>query len=748
MKARNAVIGALLVGLLSICPAAQDDRQKQIARIEGQIRDLEQQRQYLERENYETARTITSLEQQIKDKQSKLDNAVTLNQQLSKCDRRINDAKIRRGQAWKDLARQLQDDTETAYIISAGINYPLLHLHHRVRKRWSQMWNVRVTTVSAIDDEIDAVNEELTGPVRVWPDREPVTLSGLEDFRRVVRTELLRAQMVQADIQELRRRVQDMQHRLKPIDVQREDARRSIDRLKRNVELLSGESGESPPDTSTTEEQVSAEDVQRDRDRSTTESRTEPPPTESAPKQPRVTGRVADVTASRVLGTPPQRRCVWRFYIELEEANDAPVELVFKQAIRKPKAQDPDASSWHGSPPMRHALRLGEKVILNHRYVIVTGMEILTYLRVDPKKKIANKYTMKAERKRKFGPFYLTVWETDDFAGEFRAVFESVWPTAFAGEITKVTFKPKPPPWDRIRGTMRVVHPTDSEMASGSLGGQSYQPYIKVEVDVPDLAPGMYRMRAEVDKAGTRYLWGRLKKGSKKLEFEGGVPMLPGRQKVTLSMPDLPQVTFAKLNLNVVPPSNAASRASIRSLQTQIQQLQSKQAANSSEQARKYHQRRLANSFSQLAFKHIERGEFSTAKSYIDQAMGHLQAAGAADELTTGGYGSDVTRGTLLGHMATVAYFTSSTGEVRKNLTALAEYYEASAANCIAKGDNRTASQLRGEAAKCYWKMADQLLMLGVCDPAEAAAVWRRGESYSKKAGARGDRRKPSWWPE
>ena len=469
---------------------------------------------------------------------------------------------------------------------------------------------------------------------------------------------------------------------------------------------------------------------------------------EQPARPPRVIGRVLDVTPSQVLGTPPQRRCVWRFYIELEEMNDAPVELLFKQALRQPQTQDPDASRRHGPPPLRNTVKPNETVHLGGWSDISTGMWLLNPLSVRPGGGIDTEYK-KAERKRKFGPFYLTVWEKGDFAGEFRAVFESVQPAAFAGEITEVVFAPKPPAWARIQGTVpvKVVHPTAREIASGSLGGRSFEPYIQVEVDAPDLGPGMYRLRVEVDKAGTRYLWCRLERGSRKLEFEGSVPMLPGRQNITLSMPDLPQIVPEQLNLNVVPPSRAASRESIRSSQKQIQRLQSEQAADTPERARRYRQR-LANSYSNLAFKHIERGEFSTAGGYINQAMGHLQAAGAANELTTGGYGGDVNRGTLLGHMATVAYFTSATGEVRKNLTALADYYEASAAQCSAQGDERTARTLHGKAAECYWKMADQLLMLGVSDPSEAVSVWRRGQSYWEKTGARGERRKPGWWPE
>jgi len=744
MKERIVFIGVLLIGLLSICPAAQEDRQERIDRIEEQIRDLEQQRQYMETENYETARTITSLEQQIKDKQSLLDHVVTLNQRLSKYDRRINDARIRHGQAWEDFKQKVQDDPETATLVTGpGVAYPLLQLHYRARRFWNEWWNVRMTTVSAIDDEIEAVNAELTGPVRIRPDRPQVTLSGLEDFRRVVRAELLRAQTIRPDILEMRRRLQDMQHRLTLIDGQREDARRLIDRLKRDVELLSAESGEQPPDESATEEQTSAEDVRRDTDRSMTGSRTEPPPA-SIPKQPRVINRILDVTPSQILGTYPQRRCVWRFYIELEEANDVPVELLFKRAVLAPKTQDPDAAHRHDPPPMRYSIKPGDTVHLGGWRLTSTGMWLLAPLSVSPG--VGHE---KAARKRTFGPFYLTVWETGDFAGEFRAVFESVRPSAFAGEVTQVVFKPQPPAWARIRGTipMRVVHPTAREIASGSLGGQNFQPYIEVDVDVPDLPPGMYSMRVEVDTVGPRYLWSRLKRGSKKLKFKGNVPMLPGRRKITLSMPDLPQVVSEKLDLNVALASNASSRESIRSSQKQIRRLQSEPVTRNAERARRYRQR-LANSYSQLAFKHMSRGEYSTAKSYIDQSMNHLRAAGAADELTTGGYGGDVTRGTLLRHMATVAYFTSSTGEVRKNLKALADYYEASAVHCKAQGDERTAQQLHGEAAKCYWKMAEQLLMLGNGGPGEAANTWRLGQPYWKKTAARGEPRKPDWWPE
>jgi len=411
----------------------------------------------------------------------------------------------------------------------------------------------------------------------------------------------------------------------------------------------------------------------------------------------------------------------------LEEIKDSPVELLFKRAIRKPKAQDPEASHRHGPPPMRNTVRPGETVRLPGRYLSSTNSWL---------------------RKQRFGPFYLTVWEKDGFAGEFRAVFESVRPAVFAGKTTEVVFAPKPPPWDR-RGTMRVVHPTDREIASGSLGGRSYEPHIEVEVDVPDLGPGMYRLRAEVDKAGTRYLWCRLKEGSRNLEFEGDVPMLPGRQKITLSMPDLPQVTSAELDLNIVLPSNTPSRESIHNKQRDIQKRrQSEPAADSSELTRSYHHASLSITCSDVATDFLNRGEFSMAKDYLDQAMGHLERVNPRY------ISSAVDGGSLLTRMAIVAYFTNSAGEVRKNLTALADYYEASAAKSITVGTEahvRKASSLRLDAAECYWKMADQLLMLGVCDPAEAAAVWRRGQSYWKKTSysARGeDHKKPGWWPE
>jgi len=193
-------------------------------------------------------------------------------------------------------------------------------------------------------------------------------------------------------------------------------------------------------------------------------------------------------------------------------------------------------------------------------------------------------------------------------------------------------------------------------------------------------------------------------------------------------------------------PSNAPSRESIHNKQRDIQKRrQSEPAADSSELTRSYHQSHLSITCSNLATDFLLRGEFSMAKNYLDQAMGHLERVNPRYR------SSAVDRGSLLRKMAIAAYFTNSAGEVRKNLTALADYYEASATKSITKGRELDASRRRLDAAECYWKMADQLLMLGVCDPAEAAAVWRRGQSYWKKTSysARGeDRKKPGWWPE
>ena len=282
--------------------------------------------------------------------------------------------------------------------------------------------------------------------MRIRPDRPQVTLSGLEDFRRVVRTELLRAQMVQADIQDLRRRVQDMQHRLTLIDGQKDDARRSIDRLKRDVELLS-ESGE----RSTREEQASAEDdVQRDTDSTTTQSRTETPPPGSTPKPPRVTCQVVDVTNPRETKPGAYR---WTFHLLFTETNDVPcnVELVRRTRWPRPLQAERDDAKWR------------------HIDFFLTGFG-------------------SGPHTRKIGPESLTLPAELKFKGSYEAVFRVIY-----DERRKELPQPIVVKWyPRKLPTLPDTQPTRTVVLSGGLSPRHLKSYNKVDTD-PDPEAVNYR---------------------------------------------------------------------------------------------------------------------------------------------------------------------------------------------------------------------------------------------------------------
>jgi hypothetical protein len=627
----------------------------------------------------------------------------------------------------------------------------LLQLHHSARTWWGKWWNARLTTASAINKEIFAIKRKLTGPREIRPGEPPVMLDGLEDFRRLVNAEVLRARLVGAQIDEMEQRYDSLEHRLGVIDRLKDDLQRQIDRRQRDAELLRDElvdSQQGADETGT----LHTEPAQWDTSQATSGRGTEPDPPPAKP--PRVIRQVVDAKPSGVLGTSNQRRCVWRFYIELEETNGTPVELLFKEATYKPRTQDPHGPQRHGPPPVRFTLAPGQKLHLGGVLYVSTGMWRLTpsgmmggseeMQDIELPRELRDGWE-KQPSKRKIGPYYLTVWEKDNFAGEFLAVFESVRPVA--GDVIEVPFTPGLPPWATSTPgiPMKVRRPSPQE-AAGSFGRRPYEPYFEVDVQAPQLPPGMYRMKVTGGGVADQFLWGRLRQGDTTLRLAGNVPMLPGRRKVTLSLPELPQVKPEELNLNVIVPSSAPSPQSVRNSQKQIQRLKSEPTPDKPDRLR-YHQQRLANAYSNLAFKHIQRAEFARAKGYIAEAMGYLQAAGAANELTTGGYGGDVNRGTLLGHMATIAYFEGSDGQVRQNLTALADYYEASAAQCASKGDTRGASNLRSKAADCHWKIADQLLALGAYQPEDAVRAWDDGYAYYRKAGGRSDPKKPAWWP-
>ena len=274
-----------------------------------------------------------------------------------------------------------------------------------------------------------------------------------------------------------------------------------------------------------------------------------PPPPVAGRTQPDLVSQIVDVTPSGPIGSAPNRRCVWRFYIQIEEKAGRGVELSFANLAIEPSRQDDTAKRYHNTPSHRYAWRRGE---IDHvgGWIDKTTEQWRHGDELPPAQRAPHMQEAVPARLA-LGPYYLMVWEDEGFVGKYEATFAATQRDG-SGVSTTVTFTPPQPPW--IAATaLRIMGPDADDLIgaascpeNGITGHDQY--HLGFGVVAPDLPPGLHRLELAFDPGPSRYIWARVPAGETGAQFGDRIPIPLGRYTVTLSVPESPHIAPITLN--------------------------------------------------------------------------------------------------------------------------------------------------------------------------------------------------------
>ena len=140
------------------------------------------------------------------------------------------------------------------------------------------------------------------------------------------------------------------------------------------------------------------------------------------------------------------------------------------------------------------------------------------------------------------GPMYLTVNEQDGFIGHREITYVLLNQVGDQCGEGVVRFEPAPPAPRREDPVCQlVVEYPEQTISSRRAGDEGVQCVVKIPVLPPNLAPGLYRIRADVaDKKF--YLWGDVRPGATSAEFRASIPVKKGAFTITFTPEGIPRV--------------------------------------------------------------------------------------------------------------------------------------------------------------------------------------------------------------
>jgi hypothetical protein len=427
-----------------------------------------------------------------------------------------------------------------------------------------------------------------------------------------------------------------------------------------------------------------------------------PPPPEIRRRSPDLVAQIVEVTPSGPIDSAPNRRCVWRFYIKLEERAGRGVKLRFSNVVVEPSRQDDNAKRYHDTPTHRYSWRRGE--------VDALGIGVL-----EPSAKT-------------LGPYHLMVWEDEGFAGRFEATFTATEDDG-SGLSKTITFTPPPPPWIAA-SAFRISNPdADDLIGPASCPESGFGPHdqyhASFEIFAPDLPPGLHRLNLAFDPGPTYAIWARAAAGERSVRFHDRIPIPLGRYRVTVSMPDAPQIAPVTLNGRCDP-----ARGSIEHLNKAVDKLNRGNFQSG-------HQR--GDALVEVAQRLNMAGRWAEAMSTATQAAGLLpENITSGTSWSVGGGGGRHVRKTAVKEQATAAYHLGKTEQFLSLMRWLSEYE-------MRQAQTRNVKSFFAGAGWHMHFAARRLLRMGV-HPDQVEQLIERGDRYYRQGGSQNPPR-TDWFP-
>lgn len=496
---------ALLLFLAGALPATAQERSRQIDDAEERIANLQRDLAALENEYFQQTQVLETSRRNLAEQEPLA--AVGSNWEAA-ANHYLEQIRARK-QAFEDASARLdqippEDQSWLDHVYLGFIKAPQRRIPRAVSGLYEKIaarfdWLTYHRTIEA----------EMRAGIQLAHEPYRRRFEGVEDFVRQAQAEVLKSETARANCVTYRENIARAERRQSEIDDQQRQLRAQIRQLQQQLAALHNQAVEPPARTS---------------------------PDLADPE-------IVDATCSQLEGSPGSRAAFWRFYVRLNVRNHVPVQLRLTELSREPSAQDPDPKRRFPTPRTAFTVNRGDTFQLGGWEDSTTGVPILEQMVSTGMDAIGN--IERIPTQLDLGPYYLTVWEDQGFEGRFSAVFEAVRGSPEPWRRI-VEFRPPPPPTSQVH--MRVDAP-DAKNRQGPAGALMpsfawHDPYhIRFVVHVPDLTPGLYRLRIQVRGQRDRFLWARAKEGERQTTFHGFVPMGVGPYELTLSVPEAPQVT-------------------------------------------------------------------------------------------------------------------------------------------------------------------------------------------------------------
>lgn len=575
-------------------------------------------------------------------------------------------------------------------------------------------------SLSATRESIDAwwdwlthrgiIDEELRAGITLPHEAYPRRFDGFDEFLRLTDGEILKSETARANAVSRRQNIARAERRLREIDGELRPLRTQIRTLEEELVALRNR----PVEPATPE-------------------RPRIPPDLADPE-------IVDATCSQLEGSPGGRVAFWRFYVRLNVRNHVPVQLRMTELTREPPAQDPEARRRFPAPRASFSVRPGDTFQLSGWEDPMTGVPILEQMAPTGVETIPDLQRIPAQRD--LGPYYLTVWEAQGFQGRFSAAFEAVRETPESLRRV-VEFRPLPPPTSQVQ--MRIDSP-DINSRQGPAGALMpsfawHDPYhIRVTVYVPDLTPGLHRLRIQVRGRRDRFLWARARETEQQTCFHGWVPMDRGPYELTLSMPEAPQVAPTTISGQLEPARGSTEQ--LAGSQKRVQEAQARLSDTSASMTAELRRWWLGDAQVAYAQRLNLAGHFAEALQVAEQAIGNLPEYHAAARTTA--IGREY-RHAAWKEQAIALYHLCQRDAFREMMQRIC-HTKLRIANEFRQQDNASVARDYERRAGLYGHLLAHRLMLIGGDLAEVRQIVEQGNQLYQRSGTNPP--KLVWYPE
>lgn len=692
----------LLLLALSV-PATAQERSRQIAEMEARRADLQTNVAALEKEHFQQTQAIETNRKHLEQDEQLADAGKNWEAAADGFRARLEAKKRAYDEA---CARALEIAPEDrSWLDHFGLGFI-----KAPQRRIPRALSLTYESISACRDWLThrgVIDAELRAGVKLPHEPYPRRFDGLDEFLRQAEGEILKSETARTDGVTRRQNIARAEHRLGELDEELRQLRTQLRTLDQQIVAL----------------------------------RNQP----VAPEPPRLAPDLADpeivdVTCSQLEGPTGDRVAIWRFYVRLNVRNHVPVQLRMTELTREPPAQDPDPRRRFPTPRASFSVRPGDTFQLSGWEDPMTGVPILEQM--TPTGVNAAPDLRRIPAQRDLGPYYLTVWEAQGFQGRFSAAFEAVRETP--GSMRRVVeFRPPAPPTSEVQ--MRIDSPdVNSRQGPASALMPSFawhDPYhIRVTVYVPDLTPGLYRLRIQVRGRRDRFLWARARENERQTCFHGWVPMDRGPYELTLSVPEAPQVAPATISGQLEPARGSTEQ--LAGSQKRVQEAQANLSNTSVSVTAELRRWWLGDAQVAYAQRLNLAGLFEEALQVAEQASRNLPEYQAVRQTQTAGREY---RHAAWKEQAIALYHLHQRDAFRETMQRICHTKLRIASEFQKQGNTALVRDYERRAGLYYHLLAHRLMLIGV-DLAEVRQIVEQGNQLYLRSGANPP--KLVWYPE